>query len=281
MSNPTERFGRTDAPLIHFAHANGYPPGVYRRFLEALGQDYTILASRLRPLWPDSAPQALTSWHDIAADIIATLDAHGLRGIVGMGHSLGGVATMYAALARPDLFSRLVLIEPVLLPRHVLEALKSVPHRDQIETPLVLSALRRLDRWRRPEDAFKRFRKKRIFARLSDDALWDYVNFALRPDGDTYTLVYPKLWEARIYSLAPVDVWECVPQLTPPTLAVRGAETDTISAESWHLWQTLQPAAAFVQLPDVGHLLTMEQPDRVAAVVRRYLSDTQPPTDHP
>ena len=44
----------------------------------------------------------------------------GLSGIVGIGHSLGGVTTMYAALQRPDLFRALVFIDPVFLLEAVL-----------------------------------------------------------------------------------------------------------------------------------------------------------------
>lgn len=40
----------------------------------------------------------------------------GLSQVVGAGHSMGAVATMFAALKQPSLFTKLVLIEPVILP---------------------------------------------------------------------------------------------------------------------------------------------------------------------
>jgi pimeloyl-ACP methyl ester carboxylesterase len=231
------------------------------------------VASSLRPLWPGSDPQALNSWREIGDDIIRTMDSERISGIIGMGHSLGAVATMYAALKRPDLFRALVLIEPVFLPAPVLDTLAQHPNYDQIETPLVRSALYRRYQWVSRDEAFSRFRSKAVFERLSDSALWDYVNAATVPDGDLFTLAYPREWEARIYALPPLDVWQRVAELTQPTLALRGALTDTITPESWQLWQVQQPAATFVELPAVGHLLPLEQPARVAEVFFEWLVD--------
>ncbi|MEJ2746327.1 MAG: alpha/beta hydrolase, partial [Anaerolineae bacterium] len=94
---------------IHFAHANAYPPGCYRQFLEALLSHYRVLAIEQRPLWPRSDPQELSSWELLADDLIRFFEQAGLEEVIGVGHSLGGVATMYAAVKRPSLFRKLIL----------------------------------------------------------------------------------------------------------------------------------------------------------------------------
>lgn len=269
---PFDAFGTGRQPAIHFAHANGFPPLTYRRFLSQLQAEGDIVATHLRPLWPDATPASLKSWHGLADDIIRQIDDRGWHGVIGMGHSMGGVATMYASLRRPSLFRALVLIEPVFLPVNTLTALRGLPEEAAADTPLVRSALMRRDRWVSRDDAWRRFRTKRVFARWPDAILWDYVNHAVVPDGDEHALAYSKQWEARIYSLAPTDVWELIPQIERPTLALRGAATDTITDASWDLWQRLQPDATFVELPDCGHLLTHERPDAVADAIRQWLA---------
>ncbi|MCO5199165.1 MAG: alpha/beta hydrolase [Anaerolineae bacterium] len=257
--------------VVHFAHANGYPPGTYRQFLAALGRNYRVLAMHYRPIWSAMDPQEMTDWRLVTEDLIAFLDAQGLSGIVGIGHSLGGVTTMYAALQRPDLFRALVFIDPVFLPEAVLAALRANTERNPFEERLVMRALRRRNQWPDRQTAFDHYRPKSVFRALSDAALWDYVNYGLVDNESGVTLAYPREWEARFYALPPTDVWQCVPRLTHPTLALRAANSDTLYPQAWALWQTLQPAATFVELPDVSHLLTMEQPAAVAEPIHRFI----------
>lgn len=260
-------------PLLHFAHANGYPPGCYRQFLTLLGTRYTVRAIHHRPLWSDMDPWQMRDWRLVTGDLIALFDAQGWRDVIGVGHSLGGVATMYAALERPDLFRALILLDPVFLPSPWLAHVRANPMASPEMHPLVAGALRRRDFWASEQEAFERFRPKPIFQSLSDAALWDYTRAILKATDGGYTLAYPREWEARFYSLPPTDVWECVPRLSHPTLAVRGAESDTLHPEAWALWQTLQPQATFVELPAVGHLMAMEQPALVAQTILNYLEE--------
>ncbi|MDT8305447.1 MAG: alpha/beta hydrolase [Anaerolineae bacterium] len=259
-------------PLLHFAHANGFPPGTYRQFLGHLGASYRVLAMAQRPLWPDEPPEQLDGWHQLAGDLIRFLDEHGAQGIVGAGHSLGAVVTMVAALERPDLFRKLVLIEPVFLPPPLLAAAAAHPEK-AFEIPLVHIARRRRHRWPSREAAFAHFRKKAVFARFSDTALGDYVEYGLEECSDGVELRYSREWEARFYGTPPLQVWEQIPRIEHPTLAVRGEATDTLMAPAWELWQELQPGAHFVEIGDAGHLAPMEKPAKLTTVVAAFLDN--------
>jgi pimeloyl-ACP methyl ester carboxylesterase len=259
----------TGADVLHFAHANAYPPGTYRQLLAALGARYRVLAVEHRPMWDNSDPwKTLTSWRPVADDLIGFLDGQGLSKIVGVGHSLGAVATFYAALRRPDLFRKLVLIEPVFLPAHFTARMDSVDPRDM---PMVAGALRRSSRWENREALFERYRGKQVFARLSDESLWDFVNFGTKEVAGEIALAYPPEWEARFYAMPPRDVWELLPQLNVPTLAIRAEASDTLYPPAWALWQKKQPSATFIELADVGHLLTHEEPQKLAAIILDWL----------
>ncbi|MFO7678443.1 MAG: alpha/beta hydrolase, partial [Chloroflexota bacterium] len=210
----------------------------------------------------------------ITDDLIRFFEQEKLRGVVGVGHSLGAVATMTAAVQRPELFRALVLVEPVFLPPQILQLAAAYPE-EAAKRPFVLRALNRRDRWQSRQAAFDRFREKVVFDRWSDEALWDYVNFGTHEEDGEVVLSYPREWEGRIYARPPQAVWEHLPQVTQPTLALRAAESDTIFPEAWQLWQAVQPDAAFVELPDVGHMLPMERPLLVAETILHWLKEIE------
>jgi pimeloyl-ACP methyl ester carboxylesterase len=271
-SIPFDDFGG-HGPLLHFAHANGYPPGCYHGLLDRLGENHQVIAIRQRPLWPNSSPESIESWHDMAEDLITLFDQSGFREVIGVGHSLGAVVTMTAAVERPELFRALVLIEPVFLMPAILQRFveRAASERPE-DIPWVTIAQSRRNHWSSRQAAFQHFRPKRVFARLSDDSLWDYVDNALHQDGSGgYELTYPPEWEARIYALPPTDVWQRLPQVTQPTLAVRGAESDTLAPAAWQLWQVSQRAASFVEMAGSGHLLPLENPAEVADQINQFL----------
>lgn len=275
-SIPYDEFGGR-GPNLLFAHANAYPPGCYRQLLERLAEDYHTMAIQHRPLWPDSRPEELDSWHDIADDMILFFEQKGLEGIIGVGHSLGAVATMIVAVKRPELFRAILLIEPVFLPPGILQFLVELPDSNKVnQLKHVRIAQRRRNRWATRQEAYDHFRPKRVFSRLSDDSLWDYVQSGLTLNDVGYLeLSYRPAWEARIYTLPAKDVWELIPKITQPTLALRGAETDALLPPAWGLWQEIQPGAEFMEIERTGHLLPMEEPAVVADVIGRFIRDME------
>lgn len=261
-----------EGPLLHFAHANAYPPGVYRQFLTELSAGYHVLAMDQRPLWPGEQPEDLHSWHPLADDLVDFLEARGAGEIIGVGHSLGAVITMVAAIRRPVLFRRLVLVDPVFLAPQILAMAAAYPEQ-AFETPLVQIARKRRYQWPSGEAAFAHLRKKEVFRRFSDAALRDYVEHGLVENEHGVHLRFSREWEARFYGMPPLDVWDLVPQIRHPTLAVRAEDSNTLSREAWRLWQELQPEAQFVEIADAGHLVPMERPAELATVVARFLDN--------
>ena len=91
-------------PALHFAHGNGFPPGTYRKLISELGKSHHVVSMSARPLWSDSKPQVLRDWSVFAEDLRAELGRRGLRGIVGVGHSLGAVTSLLAEASASVIF---------------------------------------------------------------------------------------------------------------------------------------------------------------------------------
>ncbi len=261
-----------EGPLLHFAHANGYPALSYRRFLHPLLAHHRVIAIEQRPLWPrhDPPPVART-WDVLSGDLETFLDQQGVRGVIGVGHSLGGVVSLFTAARRPDLFSALVLLDPVFYPARTAWLTRLTPMAFKRRIPYVRKTLGRPDHWRDQEEAFAFHRGKRAFSGMSDAVLRDYIEAGTERTADGVRLRFPKEWEARIYCSLPL-VWGALERCAVPVLGVRGAHSDVLLPEAWQAWQRRQPGTAFRELPGAGHLFPLEKPEASAHLVLEWLA---------
>ena len=269
---PFHHFGGTGKTL-HFAHANGFPPELYRQFLSPFTDQFEVIGIKHRPLW-QKTPQPSDDWDRVADDIIHFFDQKGLKNVIGMGHSLGAVSTMFAAIKRPDLFEKIILIEPVFLPVPLLLFIYYFPFPRKYKiklNPLVDITLNRKDVWENKEEVYASYRKKKVFKQIPDEILKDYIRFGIttRSDGKV-TLLYTKEWEAHFYSLAP-RVWNKLKQIETPILGIRGAQTDTILPSAWKRWKRLKPNHTFAEIKNAGHLVPLEKANETATVIFDFL----------
>lgn len=263
-----------DGPRLHFAHANGYPPRTYTPLLAPLTARYHVIAMNARPLWPEARPDGFRDWTPLTLDLIRFLDEQNARGMVGVGHSLGAISTLDAALRRPDLFRALVLIEPVIFRQRLLwlwEIVKSLGLADRLH-PLIPGALRRRRVFRNLDEMFARYRRAPVFSRMDDRALHTYVEALSRPRADGQVeLTYPPEWEAAIYRHGPLNLWNRLEQLKAPVLVISGAASDTFRPPVARKLQRLIPHAQFHVVADAGHLVPMERPDDVRQRLLQFL----------
>ncbi len=271
FSIPFIDFGGEGEPL-HIAHGNSYHPGVYAGMAERLAAHYKVTAILQRPYWAGSLPADAPNMLPLAQDLLIFFGQQGLRNVIGVGHSLGGVVTFLAALKRPDLFRALVFIDPVFLAPDVVAAVSQNPDLMK-DTRLYKGALKRRQNWGSKEAAFAHYRGKSFFAPWSDEMLRQYVETGLRltENGD-FTLAYPAAWEAHIYASVATDVWSMLPQLKLPTLAIRAEHSDALLMPAWELWQQLQPAASFVEIAEVEHMVPVTHPDLMAERILSFLA---------
>ncbi len=282
------RFG-DQGPLLHFLHANGYPPEAYRAFLSLFSSEYQVRASYLRPLWLHSDPDEVEDWTPFREDLLHFLRSERVRGergngsgenldrAVGVGHSLGGTVTLMAALKSPELFQALVLIEPVIFPfwlRAAFRMLSGVGLLMQIH-PLIGRTLKRKRVFASERAMYDNYREKRVFRRIPDEVLRDYVQGLARPRPDgKVELAYPPEWEVKIYQtggMADRHIWSSLGNCALPVLLIRGEETDTLVMSVVRRMEGRLSNLTFVNLSETGHLAPLEAPHRVYDHVQDFL----------
>jgi pimeloyl-ACP methyl ester carboxylesterase len=271
-----EDWGGT-GPVLHLAHANGFPPGSYRKLIDLLKPRYRVVTLRGRALVPGSDPRTLASWHDLADELVHALRSRGLERVVGVGHSVGGVASLLASVKAPELFRAVVALDPVLVTGGrllMLHAIALLGLRSRI--PLASAARRRREAWATREEVAASYRNKALFRRFDPDSFQDYLTHGLveTPDGGV-RLAIPAAWEARVFETIPVDVWRRLRSVPVPSLVVRGESTGTLTPEALERVRRTVPGVRTDVLPGT-HLFPLEQPEACARRILAFLDAPAP-----
>lgn len=268
-----------DGYPLHFLHANGYPPECYKPFLGLLRTQYHVFGMLLRPLWQDSNPNDIQDWTPFSEDLLQFLAPPQPVPVIGVGHSIGAVVTLRAALRAPNKFRALILIDPVLFVppfMHLWSLVRMFGLGDRAH-PLIPGAKRRRRIFDDLETVYRGYRKREVFRYLSDENLRIYVDGITQPNKDgRYELVYSPEWEAQIYrtGMHDFDIWRALPKLEVPTLFIRGAETDTFMESAAKLVKRKHPSARMETLEKSTHLLPLERPQEVFDIMQAFLKET-------
>ena len=268
-----------DGPALHFLHANGYPPECYRPLITRLTERYHVFSMRQRPLWPDSKPEEIADWHPLTDDFLQFLDEHPTGASIAIGHSLGGIVALRAALRQPERFRALVLIDPVLFPPPMVAFIRliQVLGLSYRLNPYIPEALRRRRIFENRASLTEGYRRKSVFRYLSNPNLEDCVDGLTRPRPDgKYELLYSPEWEAHIYATGiwhDMDLWRALPNLNIPFLIIRGAETETFWNSTARRVLQKVPATRVVTIPQATHLVPLEWPDEVNRAIQEFLQE--------
>ena len=153
--------GGEKAPL-HFYHANGFPVSVYFPLLTEFAEDFRVLGLTMGG--QDGQSEGISSWQGPADALNGFLRWMETGPVIGVGHSIGAVSTLFAAIKQPDLFSCIVLLDPVLLPRKIVFLTRLLRCAGQKgRYPLAVRARKRRNGWGSRREALDYFRGKSLF----------------------------------------------------------------------------------------------------------------------
>lgn len=199
------------------------------------------------------SPHAPTHrYPDIAADLIALMEAEHLPTAHFLGHSMGGKAAMYLALHHPQRVSSLVVVD--IAPRSyagghegILQALAQIDlnytRREDIERQLGDSI---------PDPGIRLF----LLKNLARDAKGRFF----------WRLNLPVLQREYSYVIAAIDG----PPYTGPALFLRGELSAYIQDADVVAIQRLFPNARFETIPRAGHWVHVDNPEAVIEALRRF-----------
>lgn len=214
----------------------------------------------------------------LARDLLAVIEDAGLKEVVIVGHSVGGMVAQQLCLDHPELQGD--VIKGL--------ALLNTTYGPAIETVLGGAAIARFERFaRRPFDLLGsqsvRLDKLRTVIRPSDAMFWGvaFAAFGPRASARQVDFVYDMTAETAsdvifdlLRSYRDFDARSRLDEITVPCLVVSGTEDRlTLSEASVYLAEHL-PKAELQLLEGVGHMSMMERHAEVNGMLDQFFADT-------
>jgi pimeloyl-ACP methyl ester carboxylesterase len=257
------------SPLL-FAHATGFHGRVWDHVVRLFPGRHS-LAIEFSGHGRSRKPNPPIPWRTFAEDVLAVARHYSPRGVIGIGHSMGGHALAAAAGLSPETFGSLVLVDPVILPAEQYGA-----------QPLDAAFIqRRRNRFGSAQEMFERFRPRAPFSTWSEDVLRSYCEYGLVPDSSDYILACPPPTEAAIYALSNAPESNIYPLIStiqiPVTVlrAGRGAVPgpfDPTASPTAHDLPSRFPNCKETVPANNTHFIPMESPETVADAIRSAIA---------
>jgi pimeloyl-ACP methyl ester carboxylesterase len=260
----------THLPQLHFAHANSYPAGTYRRYVELLGQHYQVGA--LDMYAHDPRYPVTNGWKALAQQLVDELLLRYSAPVILVGHSLGGMLCLMAAKARPDLVRCVVMLDsPVVSGWRALmiRLLRQTPMLRRL-SPGRLSAKRRF-LWPDAQAAYRHFADKPLFAAWAPGVLRDYMDSGLKPHPDGVQLRFTREAETAVYFTLPDHIGGLVRGRFPVPIGFIGG-TGSVESRQAGLTATRRLVGRFFRQLPGGHLFPMESPLAAAEATHEMIT---------
>ncbi|MEQ9441687.1 MAG: alpha/beta fold hydrolase [Cyclobacteriaceae bacterium] len=226
----------------------------WQTFGKQLSSDYQVFLIDLRNhgLSPHSDD---FNYPLMAEDLHEFIQQHQLENPIILGHSMGGKAAMFYAVAHPADFDKLIVVDiaPRAYPvhhQHILDALGAVTlegtsSRGEVEAQM------------KPH--------------LADRGVRQFLMKNLKREEDnTFT------WKLNLPAIRQhiKEVGVALESTTPvekPVLFIRGAKSDYIQSEDETLIHQIFPEASVITIEKAGHWIHAEQPEALYQEVMRFL----------
>lgn len=262
-------------PAVLFCHPTGFHGRCFEPVVESLSADYDCVLFDFRGHGDSIVSQDLpVDWRGYGDDALAMVKQIS-KPPIAVGHSLGGAALVMAALVEPKLFRALILYEPIIFPR----AIREIALNNPGPSPLAEGARRRRKTFVSRAEAFANYASKPPMNAFDPRALHAFVDHGFNDDGDQVTLKCAPEYEARNFEMGPVqETWDQLKNLRVPTWVVSSTlQAGQPSGFSANIAEQIADSH-FVEWSDVGHFGPMQQPGRLADLVREVDRLTSPNT---
>ncbi|EKT4521219.1 alpha/beta hydrolase [Pseudomonas putida] len=249
---------------IFFAHANGFPSATYGKLFAALAPDYQVqhLAQHAHdPRFPVD-----DNWQNLVDELLHHL-ARQEQPVWGVGHSLGGVLHLHAALRCPQYYRGVVMLDSPVLTRAdqwLIRAAKRFGFIDRI-TPAGRTLGRR-EAFPDRDSARAYFASKTLFRHFDPECLEAYLEHGLQATGEGLRLCFDPDTEIRIYRSIPHVSPAPARRLQVPLAMVRGDHSGVIRRHHALAVRTL-PKGEYHSIPG-GHMFPLERPGDTASLLK-------------
>jgi pimeloyl-ACP methyl ester carboxylesterase len=211
-------------------------------------------------------------WHGLVEELIEQLERYGQPAIL-VGHSLGGMLSMMAARARPDLVRCVVMLDSPVVAGWRAALWRLAKLSGNLATRLSPARLseRRRNVWPDAAAACQHFASKAIFASWAHGVLDDYIEHGLKPHPDGVQLRFSRAVETEIYRSLPHHMGAALRKPFPVPIGFI-AGTRSVELRQAGLGSTRKLVGKNLTTIEGGHLFPMDSPQLTSEKTREMIA---------
>lgn len=256
-----------DGPSILLLHATGFHARCWDKVVAAFPEGTHVIAVDQLGHGRSAKP-VITDWTMVAGATAELVESLGIKFAASAGHSMGGHCLVQVVDRLPDLFERLVLVDPVIMGREVYQNPPDYSATNEM-------VAKRRNSWTGPDAMVDRFQDRHPYKLWDPDVLRDYCEYGLLPDGEgSYVLACPPQTEASVYATsASVDPWPMIDRIKQSVTILRAPQIERNGAFDFAGSPTPPGLAdsfsdgADVYLPDLTHFMAMQDPKHIGQLI--------------
>lgn len=256
---------------IQFSHANGFPGESYQTLYRYLEDDYDI--SYIDTLGHDPQFPITNNWPYLIEELICDIKSKHTEPVIAVGHSLGGVLSLFASCQHPELFKAVILLDAPILgfPKaHLLKVLKKLQWHDHY----VLggqSVLRRTRVWGSVDEVIQHCSRRTLFKSFDQRCLQDYATYGTVEvgQGQRALKIAPEV-EYKIYQTFPDKALK-FRRASVPCCTILG-QFGTMVDWTTRCFMRKRYNMRFEWVPG-GHLFPFEYPQASARAIKKSISE--------
>jgi pimeloyl-ACP methyl ester carboxylesterase len=246
------RRGGSGAPVVYLHSATG--EGDRLPLLDELASSFDLVAPMFPGYGESEGIEQIDDMEDAVFHLLDLFDQLGLTSPAVVGLSLGGWMAAELATRYPERVSSLVLVNPAGLYIKGAE-IKDIFGRKTDELALDMFADQS-----RPE--------AQLMHAMADVALEDLSFEMVKPFYQTMAATARLAWDPYLHD---PKLRKRLHRVTAPTLVVHGKQDTLIPAAHAEAYAAEIPGARLVEVDGAAHLLSIEKPAELAALVREHV----------
>lgn len=221
----------------------------FSRVLELVNRKFRVYVLDQRGHGGSDQPSDGYGMPDLAADVLAFMDAKGLRKATLVGHSMGSFVAQHAAARAPKHVTGLVLVGSAATSRNdvMLELQREV---DAQSDPV-------------PEKFARDFQVSTVFHPVPEAFMERAIKESLR--------LPARLWHAVVAGMVAPDATARLDEIRAPTLALSGDRDSIFSRSEQEALALAVPNAVLKIYPQTGHALHWERPEHFVRDLEEFM----------
>lgn len=259
-----------DGPTLIFLHATGFLPWLWHPIARELSPSYTVIAPYICDYRKSDPEIGALPWLTVAQDIAELCRRNALENVVLVGHSMGATVLTLATALSGVTAKGMILIEPIFLHEDFYHIRFTVKNH-----PLASKSVKRTSHWRNAAEAMAYLKSKDLFKNWTEEMQELYITYGMkeRKGGGLELACSPQTEAALFLGGVQYNVWPILPRVSCPILVVIGGMSDNKQYIDLERAVSLLPQASHITIAEAGHLIPMEYPEKITAIIRDFFSN--------